>query len=401
MTNRFLPLFSLTCGVFVSCLGKELPSQCYLRGWGAYGYDTESNLGRMVQVEAEFISTIIRRSDGYLFASGGAAGQMFPPDPPQGLSYVDCDISGSLGIGLLSNGQAVTWNWYFDPTTYLPPALPPGVTFVDVAAGYTHLVCLRSDGEIEVFGNFNLAANLANVPPLPAGMTYTKVESGTAHALALRSDGALVAWGDNSNGQCNVPQLPPGVSYVAVDASGGHTVALRSDGEIAAFGYNMDGQCNVPPLPLGMTYVDVAAGGRHTVAIRSDGAILCWGWNAKGQCNSPPIPAGLSVVSVSAGTQHSVALLIERQGPGLGQQVIHGTQPAGTARRRALGEGQPRAPLRHRPEFERRDPHVGRVGPVGVSGAGIAARHPLHGSRRRLDPLRCAAFRWPGHCLGQ
>jgi hypothetical protein len=43
-----------------------------------------------------------------------------------------------------------------------------------------------------------------NVPALPSGLTYVQIAAGGAHTVALRSDGFVVAWGDNWNGQCNV-----------------------------------------------------------------------------------------------------------------------------------------------------------------------------------------------------
>jgi alpha-tubulin suppressor-like RCC1 family protein len=53
---------------------------------------------------------------------------------------------------------------------------------------------------------------------LPPGQSYVEVAAGDSHTVARRSDGSVVAWGQNWYGQCNVPALPPGLSYVEVAA---------------------------------------------------------------------------------------------------------------------------------------------------------------------------------------
>src|SRR5712671_1559366 len=132
-------------------------------------------------------------------------------------------------------------------------------TFVQVAAGSNHTVARRSDGSVVAWG-----APGGNVPALPAGLTYVEVAAGgpsygIGHTVARRSDGSVIAWGNNAFDQCDVPALPAGLTYVEVTAGGGHSVARRSDGSLVAWGLNSDRQCNVPSLPTGLTYVEVAA----------------------------------------------------------------------------------------------------------------------------------------------
>src|SRR5262249_47330411 len=105
-----------------------------------------------------------------------------------------------------------------------------------------------------------------NAPALPPGVTYVGIAAGEWHTAALRSDGAAVAWGDNRQGQGNVATLPPGVTYVGIAASENHTVALRSDGVVVAWGRNDYGQCNAPVLPRGWNFVGVTAGSYFTAA---------------------------------------------------------------------------------------------------------------------------------------
>jgi hypothetical protein len=151
------------------------------------------------------------------------------------------------------------------------------------------------------------------VPSLPPGQSYVEVAAGDSHTVARRSDGSIVAWGQNWYGQCNAPALPPGLSYVEVAAGGyyGHTVARRSDGSVVAWGNNSYGQCNVPALPPGLSYVEVTAGGYwgHTAGRRSDGSVVAWGFNNYGQWSVPSLPPGLSFARVSACRFTTVALV--------------------------------------------------------------------------------------------
>ncbi|MBM4393755.1 MAG: hypothetical protein FJ090_21725, partial [Deltaproteobacteria bacterium] len=127
-----------------------------------------------------------------------------------------------------------------------------------------YTVARRSDGSVVAWGS-NVYGQ-CNVPALPGGLAYVEVAAGWRHTVARRSDGSVVAWGDNVYGQCNVPVLPVGLAYVEVAAGERHTVARRSDGSVVAWGNNYYGQCNVPALPVGLAYVEVAANWRHTVA---------------------------------------------------------------------------------------------------------------------------------------
>jgi hypothetical protein len=110
------------------------------------------------------------------------------------------------------------------------------------------------------------------VPALPPGLTYVEIATGGAHTVARRSDGSVVAWGDNGFGQCNVPALPPGLFYVDVAAGERHTLARRSDGSVVAWGRNLYGESNVPALAPGLCLQQIAAGYNNSVALLRNGA---------------------------------------------------------------------------------------------------------------------------------
>merc|ERR1712232_625749 len=91
------------------------------------------------------------------------------------------------------------------------------------------------------------------------GVDYVQVAAGASHTVFLRSDGQAVAVGANKAGQCNLPKPEDGDEfpdrYIQVSAGACHTVLLRSDGCAIAVGDNSHGQCDVPGLELGMCYI--------------------------------------------------------------------------------------------------------------------------------------------------
>src|SRR5439155_6135608 len=130
---------------------------------------------------------------------------------------------------LRSDGSVVVWGDTGSGRGSVP-ALPAGLIYIQVDAGggagfinsvivYPgHTIALRSDGAAVAWGDNTYGQ--CNVPALPPGLTYVEVSAGAQHSAARRSDGSIVAWGNNSSGQCNVPALPPGLTYVEVSAGG-------------------------------------------------------------------------------------------------------------------------------------------------------------------------------------
>ncbi|MFT7542982.1 MAG: hypothetical protein ACI9K5_003964, partial [Gammaproteobacteria bacterium] len=169
-------------------------------------------------------------------------------------------------------------------------------------------------GLCAVFMTLNLAADPAHALPLSGALVsqptssadvYVQISAGATHTLALRSDGSVEAWGSNYSGESDVPALPAGLSFVEVSAggniyTGGFSVARLSDGSAVAWGASWDGQLNVPALPSGLSYVEVEAGLAHGLARRSDGTVVGWGSNMCGECDIPVLPAGVSYVELAA-----------------------------------------------------------------------------------------------------
>jgi hypothetical protein len=130
------------------------------------------------------------------------------------------------------------------------------------------------------------------MPPLDVGISYVQVSAGGSHTVLLRSDGMVVACGLNDDRQCNIPPLDEGVWYTQVSAGGESTVLLKSDGKAVACGPNFGRLLEVPPLDEGISYVQVSAGRFHAVLLRSDGSAVAYGSNSKGQRDIPCLEPG-------------------------------------------------------------------------------------------------------------
>jgi alpha-tubulin suppressor-like RCC1 family protein len=86
-----------------------------------------------------------------------------------------------------------------------------------------HAAARRSDGSVVAWGANSYSQ--CNVPALPPGVTYVEISTGGRHTVARRSDGSAIGWGWNAYGQCNLPALPAGYAYADVAAGDFHTLA--------------------------------------------------------------------------------------------------------------------------------------------------------------------------------
>ncbi|MCY3003776.1 MAG: hypothetical protein NTV21_18420 [Planctomycetota bacterium] len=284
---------SLALGVVLVATATSAMAQKEAAGWGYFRFNSAWKQESFVAIDAAGKTTVARRADGRIVVWGKDNGHA---NLASEFTYVDMSAGWSHLVGLTSSGLMKCSGPGIPPCANLIPAL--GTTFTDVAAGGDHFVALQNDGIVQCAGQNNYGAT-----DVPAGLLATAVDAGNQFTLALRTDGTIAAWGASLNAQTLVPSLPPGLTYVEISAGEMHSAARRSDGSVVCWGDNLYGQCAVPALPPGVTFVDVAAGGTFTVAACSDGLVRCWGLVPP----APNPPSGTIFVEVAAGDRHGVA----------------------------------------------------------------------------------------------
>jgi alpha-tubulin suppressor-like RCC1 family protein len=290
--------------------------------WGSNGFG-ECNVPPLpsglsyTQVRSGRSHVLALRSDGALIAWGNnSEHECDVPVPPPGTSYVQIAAGSMHSAALRSDGRVVCWgdNRKLQCNS---GALPPGVSYtkfscssysnagISSGAADSFVLALRSDGAIDVLGDFMAA------PAPPPGLAYVDVAAGWIHGLALLSDGTVTGWGSCNYGSCSIPALPAGMRYVGIAASGGYhydtcgfgyewmyarSFLLRSDGALITLGDSSLGQLALPAPPAGVSYVEIAANGRGSVGRRSDGLAAVCGNIA----NVPVLPTGISWLGFAA-----------------------------------------------------------------------------------------------------
>ncbi len=164
------------------------------------------------------------------------------------------------------------------------------VNLVPVAPAATTVVAWGANN----YGQLNIPINWSDV---------VQIAAGDSHNLVLRSDGSVIGWGYNVYGQTTPPITGLGWSRIA--AGNYFSVGVLVDGTVRAWGLNDYSQTTVP---FGLGGVDeICAGQVHVLAQLREGTLAGWGLNNVQQANPP---AGLQeVIQVSAGLYHSAAVL--------------------------------------------------------------------------------------------
>ena len=176
---------------------------------------------------------------------------------------------GNNQSGQLGDGNA--------PIDHGSPAVVHGLSkgsdVVRIAAGLSFGLALQRDGAVLAWGNgtsgqLGNGANSKVSAPVPVrglgrGSGVVEIAAGGSFAVALKSDGTVLAWGNNASGQLGdgtAPQdhstpiqvrgLGRGSGVVGIAAGGSHSLAVKHDGSVITWGNNSSGQLGDGTAPL-------------------------------------------------------------------------------------------------------------------------------------------------------
>ena len=234
-----------------------------------------------------------------------------------------------------------------------------GRTAAKIVGGGNHFVALKANGEVWTWGyngygqlgigntetkNRPTKTNIYNSKDETQSTYAIDVAAGYSHTLVLKSDGTVWAAGYNEYGQLGdssttntsefvqVTGIPEKV--IAITAGGHSSYALTESGKVYGWGYNYEGQLgrgstsqnnpNATPQKMQKVsnIIQMSAGDNHIVMLDADGTVWSTGHNYYGQLGTNnktnySIPQQMrtgtttvlnNIKKVSAGSLHTLAL---------------------------------------------------------------------------------------------
>jgi hypothetical protein len=278
--------------------------------------------------------------------------------------------SSEFTLALTTDGGVWAWGANFDGELgngMRSPRTTPGrvaggasIPFdgvVDIAAGISRALVVRSDGSVWTFGRDATGPGFNLLPVRVSGIANAvAVACGADFNLALRNDGRVWSWGVNSIGQlgngtmANLPNpaLIPGLTAVRSIAAGpASSYAIKSNGDVVSWGSGSggllgNGGMTNSPIPVAvanLSNIEQVSAGFHGLARTTAGDVWVWGTCGDGESGDGThsavhltpvrIAALQGITAIAAGFSHDLAMqsdgTVWAWGRGLEGQVGDGT----------------------------------------------------------------------------
>ncbi|WP_033491762.1 RCC1 domain-containing protein, partial [Bifidobacterium coryneforme] len=226
--------------------------------------------------------------------------------PGSQVRFSHISAGGGFSIALGSDGNAYGWGFNYsgqlgtgDRSLYCDAprmaAMPDGVKFTQVSAGYNYAMALDRDGRIWTWG-FDFGGNLGRpgrifqVSPglaeVPEGVTFTAVSAGNNSSMALDSNGQAWTWGYFDEKTPHKVDQDEGTVFTAIRAGSNPSknayTALDTDGRIWTWQWT-----EFKPVPVETDVrfkaYSIDYDNDHFIAIARDGTV--WTWNVENNGN--------------------------------------------------------------------------------------------------------------------
>ncbi len=218
-------------------------------GWGdnSWGQATVPALPpglRYTAVGAGEQNALLLRSNGSIVmaGTGGTTGLTNLPSLPAGLRYTAVACGKYLAAALRSDGSIVSWG-----SNATVPALPTGVSYVELAIGDRHAVARRSDGTAVTWGSTQ-PARISAAPILPPGRSYLRVAASDqdCSAALIGSESRYVGFATGCPGSLPPSRIVPGDTPQIGKTFPALLTNLPTNLALLGFGW----QRQLPPTPL-------------------------------------------------------------------------------------------------------------------------------------------------------
>lgn len=244
---------------------------------------------------------------------GGASVTLTPAGVQK---FVRVAVSAGSYFALTSGGAVTAWG----TDTVLNSFAASQDHVVEIAAGDSHLLALRSDGSVSLGG----ANDLNQITPTKPLANVVAVAAAKNNSFALLHDGTPVYFGSNIYGTSGAT----GGELGATQVSAGQLFALVVKGTGAVDYFEAD----INPvawsgLPAAVTNVSsVATGTNHAVALKNDGSVFAWGSNNAGQTS---LPAGLGAAITAGAGGDATLFVLPAAAPAITAQPVANTVATG------------------------------------------------------------------------